>query len=152
MQKRVLDVGNCSADHAAIRSVIARGFAAEVVQAHGLDDALAALRDGSFALVLVNRKLDHDFSDGLRVIQTIKSGKPKVIVPGNGDRVWAMTQDDEMLFTSPSEKLNQIVEGLQATHQAGIRYPIPVDVRHEPTLPPQLRDTDARLKKERGIE
>ena len=73
MRKRVLDVGNCSADHAAIRSLIVGGFSAEVVQAHGLDDALAALRDDAFALVLVNRKLDRDFSDGLQVIQTIKS-------------------------------------------------------------------------------
>ena len=72
-RKRVLDVGNCAPDHAAIRSMIQGSFSAEVVQAHGLDDTLAALREGRFDLVLVNRKLDRDYSDGLQVIQAIKS-------------------------------------------------------------------------------
>jgi uncharacterized protein (DUF169 family) len=85
------------------------------------------------------------------ILQTIKSRLPKIIVPGNGDRVWAMTQDDEMLFAAPAEILAQIIEGLETTHKAGIRYPIPVDVRHEPTLPPQLKVTDAELKRKKGI-
>jgi uncharacterized protein (DUF169 family) len=85
------------------------------------------------------------------IIQTIKSGEPKVIVPGNGDRVWAMTQDDEMLFTMPSGQLQGIIEGLEGTHRGGIRYPIPVDIRHEPTLPPQLKEVDGRIKQEEGL-
>jgi hypothetical protein len=33
------------------------------------------------------------------------------------------------------------VEGIEiATHQTGVRYPIPVDVRHEPLFPGQLKD------------
>ena len=73
MQKRVLDVGNCSADHAAIRSILQRDFSAQVVRAHGLEDALAALQADSFDLVLVNRQLDRDESDGRAIIQAIKS-------------------------------------------------------------------------------
>ena len=73
MSKRVLDVGNCVPDHAAIRSLLEGAFGAEVVQAHGQDDALAALRKGAFDLVLVNRKLDQDYSDGMEIIQTIKT-------------------------------------------------------------------------------
>ncbi len=85
------------------------------------------------------------------VIQTIKTREPKVVVPGNGDRVWAMTQDDEMLFTLPSEQLGQIIEGLAVTHQAGIRYPIPVDVRHEPTPPAQLKEIDEQFQRQMGL-
>jgi len=73
MSKRVLDVGNCVPDHAAIRGLLEGTFGAEVVQAHGPDDTLAALRQGDFDLVLVNRKLDQDYSDGLEIIKAIKA-------------------------------------------------------------------------------
>ncbi|MEX2186866.1 MAG: response regulator [Pirellulales bacterium] len=73
VKKRVLDVGNCRPDHAAVRSLVEGGFAAEVVQAHGLNDALSALRGGRFDLVLVNRKLDRDDSDGIEIIKAVKA-------------------------------------------------------------------------------
>ena len=72
MGKRVLDVGNCVPDHAAIRSLLERTFGAEVVQTHGPEDTLAELQAREFDLVLVNRKLDQDYSDGLDIIKTIK--------------------------------------------------------------------------------
>jgi CheY-like chemotaxis protein len=73
MPKRVLDVGNCVPDHAAIRSLLERTFAAEVTQTHGPEDTLAALQERPFDLVLVNRKLDQDYRDGLDVIKSIKA-------------------------------------------------------------------------------
>jgi len=73
MAKRVLDVGNCVPDHAAIRGMLEKSFRADVVQADGLDDALAALRKEPFDLIVVNRKLDQDYSDGLEVIKAIKA-------------------------------------------------------------------------------
>ena len=81
MTRRVLDVGNCVPDHAAIRGMLQRTFRAEVVQADGPDDALAALRKEPFDLVLVNRKLDQDYSDGLEIIKTIKADKTLAAVP-----------------------------------------------------------------------
>jgi len=73
------------------------------------------------------------------VLQTLKTGEPKVVLPGNGDRVWAMVQDEEMAFTIPADWLDPVIEGLEATHQTGVRYPIPVDVRHAPTFPGQFK-------------
>jgi len=81
MPKRVLDVGNCGVDHSAIRGMLEKTFAAEVVQAHGPDDALALLRGQPFDLVLVNRKLDQDYSDGLEIIQQIKADAKLAQVP-----------------------------------------------------------------------
>ena len=81
MPKRVLDVGNCSMDHGSIRAVLERQYHAEVVQAHGPDDALELLRQGKFDLVLVNRKLDADYSDGLEIIKTIKADAKLASVP-----------------------------------------------------------------------
>ena len=81
MPKRVLDVGNCGVDHSAIRGMLEKSFAAEVIQAHGPDDALALLRRQPFDLVLVNRKLDQDYSDGLEIIQQIKADAQLAKVP-----------------------------------------------------------------------
>lgn len=73
MPSRVLDIGNCAPDHAAIRQLIERQFDAVVDQADGAEDALARLHAERYALVLVNRKLDVDYSDGLEVIRQIKA-------------------------------------------------------------------------------
>jgi uncharacterized protein (DUF169 family) len=81
------------------------------------------------------------------VLQTFKAGAPKVVLPGNGDRVWAMVQDGEMAFTMPANWLDSVIRGLEATHQTGIRYPIPVDIRHEPLFPGQLKDAASRAAK-----
>ena len=81
MPKRVLDVGNCSMDHGSIRAVLERQYRAEVVQAHGPDDTLDLLRQGEFDLVLVNRKLDADYSDGLEIIKSIKADAKLAAVP-----------------------------------------------------------------------
>lgn len=81
MSKRVLDVGNCGPDHGAIRAMLERSFGAELAQADGLDDALAALRKEPFDLVVVNRKLDQDYGDGLEVIKAIKADAKLKSVP-----------------------------------------------------------------------
>ena len=73
MSKRVLDVGQCSFDHAAIARLITNHFDAEVEQADSGKQTLNALRKETFDLVLVNRKLDADYSDGLDIIRQIKS-------------------------------------------------------------------------------
>lgn len=80
MGKRVLDVGNCAADHAAIRSWVERTFDATVSRAHGLQDVLAALRAEHFDLVLVNRLLDQG-GEGIQVISRIKADPALAAVP-----------------------------------------------------------------------
>jgi CheY-like chemotaxis protein len=77
MAKRVLDVGQCGPDHATIRAFLTRHFDCEIVQAHGPEDTLAQLRGGRFDLVLVNRKLDQDYSDGIEIIRQVK-GDPAI--------------------------------------------------------------------------
>ena len=81
MPKRVLDVGNFSFDHGSIRRLIRANFDAEVIQAHGADDALAALRQGDIDLVLVNRRLSRDQSDGLEIIRQMKTDAQSAGVP-----------------------------------------------------------------------
>jgi uncharacterized protein (DUF169 family) len=59
---------------------------------------------------------------------------PKVVVPGNGDRVWATVQDHEMAYAFPASHLKDLVEGLAKTHEKGIRYPIPSFLRYQPEV------------------
>ncbi len=73
MTKLVLDVGNCGPDFASNSRFLAANFPCEVKQAHGLEDTLAALESEDFALVLVNRKLDRDYSDGIEILRAIKA-------------------------------------------------------------------------------
>jgi CheY-like chemotaxis protein len=79
--QRVLDVGNCGVDHAAIRRLLEGRFSAEVAQSHSQSEALAALRRESFDLVLVNRVFDRDGSDGLALIRTIKGDPALATIP-----------------------------------------------------------------------
>jgi len=81
MPKRVLDVGQCGPDHFAIRSYLTRNFDCEVVQVHDAEGALAELRNGEFHLVLVNRKLDMDYSDGVDVVRALKADPRAANVP-----------------------------------------------------------------------
>ncbi len=79
--KRLLDVGNCFADHSALTSVVSDHFEVEVIWAHSWAEAQQHLSNGSFDLVLVNRLLDRDGSPGLNVIERIKATDPFSDIP-----------------------------------------------------------------------
>ena len=66
------------------------------------------------------------------VLKTIKTNKPQYVTLGNGDRVWGGAQDYEVMFSCPGEKLDILMEGLEKTHTAGLRYPIPQYMNYSP--------------------
>jgi uncharacterized protein (DUF169 family) len=68
------------------------------------------------------------------VIGAYADNEPKVVVPGNGDRVWATCQDYEMVMAIPAGRLAEVVEDLEKTHEKGIRYPIPAYMRYRPEV------------------
>ncbi len=73
MKKCVLDIGNCGPDHNAIRSMLQSNFDAEVLQADATADAIEILQSKRVDLILVNRKLDVDYTDGIDVLTAIKA-------------------------------------------------------------------------------
>jgi uncharacterized protein (DUF169 family) len=76
------------------------------------------------------------------VIGAFLDQSPKVVVPGNGDRVWATAQDHEMAYALPASHLKDLVAGLAKTHEKGIRYPIPTFLRYQPEVGLTLPLTD----------
>lgn len=71
MPKRLLDIGNCYADHSALTSLVADRFGAVVIWAHNWVEAEEQLAGQPCDLILVNRILDRDGSQGLQVIRNI---------------------------------------------------------------------------------
>ncbi|OUT55698.1 MAG: response regulator [Rhodopirellula sp. TMED11] len=83
MPKTVIDCGNCGPDFHSIRQFITSNFDAVVVQTRDAEETLDVLKDREVDLVTVNRKLDHDYSDGIEVVKAIKAN-------GNGAEVPVM--------------------------------------------------------------
>ena len=79
--KRVLDVGNCDMDHGNLRRLIEGSFDAKLVRCHTQGEALDALRAAGASLVLINRQLDHDLTEGIDVIRAIKGDPDLAATP-----------------------------------------------------------------------
>ena len=77
-------------------------------------------------------------SCGDMVARTVKTDLNQFILPSGGNRVFASTQDDELIFTIPKSKIDLMMKALADTHAIGFRYPVLADVRHRPNLPPFL--------------
>lgn len=81
MSKKVLSVGQCRPDHAAISHFLTSNFDVEVVAADLQADAHKAISSQSIDLVLINRKLDADYSDGMEILRTIKTNDATASIP-----------------------------------------------------------------------
>ncbi len=74
------------------------------------------------------------------IITAIRKNECRYLVPGNGDRIFGMTQDYEMSFLIPASKVGAVLDGLAKTHKAGIRYPITSFFDFEATFPPSYQE------------
>ncbi len=74
------------------------------------------------------------------IITAIKNDQCRYLVPGNGDRIFGMTQDYEMAFLLPPSKVDALMEGLLMTHKAGVRYPITSFFDFEGTFPASYQE------------
>jgi len=79
--KTVLDVGNCNPDHAAIAAMLKRQFQVEVLRADQQSDMLKCLEGQPVDLILINRKLDIDYSDGIEILRYLKSDSNYASIP-----------------------------------------------------------------------
>ena len=67
------------------------------------------------------------------IIRAFNTGEYQVVIPGNGDRIFACTYDNEMLFAIPAAKAPDIIVGMRAQRIA--KYPIPMALQMPPPFP-----------------
>ncbi len=82
-------------------------------------------------------------SCALEIVKPILENELAMVLPGNGERIFGLIQDDEMAFTIPMGKIGEIVTGLKESHAGGQRYPITTFGHFTPPMPPSY---DALLK------
>lgn len=105
MSHRVLSVGQCVPDQSAIRRFLQAHFEVELDEADLPADALEQMQTNTFDLVLINRKLDRDYSDGIEIIRSMKQDE-------------RLRQIPVMLVTNFAEYQQQAME-LGAVHGFG---------------------------------
>lgn len=68
------------------------------------------------------------FCDGVcadTISQAILTDELQVAFPCLGDRRFGLAKDSDLIASIPFNKINTILEGIEKTHAAGTRYPIP---------------------------
>jgi uncharacterized protein (DUF169 family) len=76
------------------------------------------------------------FACSVEITRPMLTEQCQVTVPGGGERAVAQTQDHELCFSIPGSKVDMIIEGLEETHKAGTRYPIPTYLMFEAEFAP----------------
>lgn len=80
------------------------------------------------------------------LIAPFKTGLPRMVNPGLGERIFAMTQDDEMAFALPGKALAALVRGLkEAGSPIGAKYPITPYQNFEPNFPKAHKNLGKKL-------
>jgi two-component system, response regulator, stage 0 sporulation protein F len=79
--KKVLSVGQCNPDHNTLRNYLETFFDCEIVRIDSTSEALVELEKKSYDLVLVNRKLDVDYSDGTILIAEMQRNSIMKLTP-----------------------------------------------------------------------
>jgi len=81
VSKRVLNVGQCNPDHSSLAAFLNSHFDVEVDRSHQMDDTLDKLRTHSYDMVMINRKLDADYTDGMAILETMKADEALKSIP-----------------------------------------------------------------------
>ena len=112
-------------------------FEPEIIVVYG--NAAQVMRLTVAALWREGGRLKSSFSGRLdcadEILVPLRTQRPEVILPCNGDRVFAQTQDHEMAFSFPWSWAERLVEGLQGSNKGGVRYPIPTFLKYTPAYP-----------------
>ena len=75
------------------------------------------------------------------LIGPYRRGEFIVSIPGQGDRIFSMTQDDELVLSFPTRFLEGLLLGLkEAARKIGARYPITVYQNFTPAFPSVYQD------------
>ena len=71
------------------------------------------------------------FCDGVCadiISNALLTGELQIAFPCLGDRRFGNATDTDLIASIPMEKVDEIIEGMEKTHRAGTRYPIPYQI------------------------
>ncbi len=81
------------------------------------------------------------------LLEAYLTDEPQFVFPCYGERLFGLTQDDEVAFSFPYEQADTIAENLATTHEQGLRYPIPAAaLRTHVPLPESYEQSAAAMK------
>ena len=69
------------------------------------------------------------------VVPAIQTGECRVAIPCRGDHYFAIAGDDELVFTIPTEQLDDLMEGLRFLETTGSKLPKNYHMKQEPEFP-----------------
>lgn len=95
---------------------------------------------------LVTSKLDPGGACFQCTVPVIQTGECHVTVPCGGDRKYALAQDDEMIFSMPGSKLEDLMLGLRHFDEIGLGY-----TRFAPEMRPQYPLSGSYVKAGRMV-
>ena len=80
------------------------------------------------------------------LIGPLRQNVARIAIPGNGDRIFSMTQDDELAFAMPASGLQILIEGLKNAGKAlGARYPVTFYQNFQPEVPKYYKELGSEL-------
>lgn len=82
------------------------------------------------------------------IARTLKEDECSLVVPSGGERVIALAQDHELIFSVPRSKFGEVAEGIELIHKSGFsRFPTPFfGLLSEPRFPEKCYDTVCRYE------
>ena len=84
----------------------------------------------------------------LPIVSSILEGRCKFSVPGNGERRLGLVGDGELAFAMPKNRFEEVVSGLQLSHEGKQTYPIsPGYLKMEYQMPPSYVELRKQLIK-----
>jgi CheY-like chemotaxis protein len=81
VKRKLLDVGQCNADHSQISATLGKFFDVEIQRAHSHEQAIKLAADAHFDLIMINRLLDADGSPGMDILRSLKTTPATAGIP-----------------------------------------------------------------------
>jgi uncharacterized protein (DUF169 family) len=82
------------------------------------------------------------------ITKTIMDKQCRYILPGNGDRIFGLVDDGQMIFSMPKERVESVTAGLRESHIGGQRLPIPSYLKFEVQMPEKYQALTEKLLKD----
>jgi two-component system, response regulator, stage 0 sporulation protein F len=79
--KKIINVGQCVPDHNSIKTFLDSFLDVEIIKIETTEETLSYLKNNSADLVLVNRKLDIDYTDGTILISKMQENQELKHIP-----------------------------------------------------------------------